>query len=192
MALGSDASDLVAGDANGVTDVFVRILGTAPPPGATCRGLAATILGTEGPDTSTGTPGRDVVAALGGDDVRGDAGDDHDSLLVLVHGIRGEMLYLPRRGAGYPAWVAAGALGLVSVGLAVAAHLRGWTGRARRLAGAVALAAGLGAAACLAYQAARGDAVTVDDPGVFGRSGTFELSRTAAYPVGFLLAAGLS
>jgi Ca2+-binding RTX toxin-like protein len=61
--------------------------GQAPP---TCKGLAATIVGTEGPDANSGsgadfirgqligTPGRDVIVALGGDDfdVYGGAGND--------------------------------------------------------------------------------------------------------------------
>jgi uncharacterized repeat protein (TIGR01451 family) len=37
-------------------------------PPATCRGVAATIVGTAGPDTLVGTPGRDVIAAFSGND----------------------------------------------------------------------------------------------------------------------------
>ena len=50
--------------------------GQAPP---TCKGLAATIVGTEGPDDHlTGTSGRDVIVALGGNDfgISGRAGND--------------------------------------------------------------------------------------------------------------------
>jgi Ca2+-binding RTX toxin-like protein len=46
-------------------------------PSATCRGLAATIVGTPGDDVRTGTPGRDVMLGLEGDDtLRGLAGND--------------------------------------------------------------------------------------------------------------------
>jgi hypothetical protein len=42
-----------------------------------CRGLAATILGTEGRDIIIGTPGPDVIQGLGGNDVvRGNGGSD--------------------------------------------------------------------------------------------------------------------
>lgn len=45
--------------------------------GVTCRGLAATIVGTDGPDVITGTEGPDVIVAAGGDDrVIGGGGDD--------------------------------------------------------------------------------------------------------------------
>jgi Ca2+-binding RTX toxin-like protein len=57
---------------------------TPPPP--TCKGLAATIVGTEGPDgvplrndspPLKGTPGRDVIVGLGGGDfLFGRAGND--------------------------------------------------------------------------------------------------------------------
>lgn len=71
--------------------LFVALGGTAlsqgtPPPGtppATCNGLAATIVGTEGSDDlrMNGTPGPDVIVGLGGDDIQiqrivGGAGDD--------------------------------------------------------------------------------------------------------------------
>jgi RTX calcium-binding nonapeptide repeat (4 copies) len=47
--------------------------GTIPPPApgaatATCRGIAATIVGTNGSDVRTGSQGQDVIAALGGND----------------------------------------------------------------------------------------------------------------------------
>jgi uncharacterized repeat protein (TIGR01451 family) len=41
----------------------------APPVGPTCRGVAATILGTPGNDSIEGTPGRDVIVAFAGRDV---------------------------------------------------------------------------------------------------------------------------
>src|SRR4029079_11876737 len=42
-----------------------------------CRGVAATVVGTQGSDVLIGTPGPDVVAGLGGNDViRGRGGDD--------------------------------------------------------------------------------------------------------------------
>lgn len=57
--------------------------GQNPPPspgtggGATCKGKAATIVGTEGDDTLNGTDGNDVIVALGGDDdVKGRGGND--------------------------------------------------------------------------------------------------------------------
>jgi hypothetical protein len=55
--------------------------GPAPtPPGqppGTCKGIAATIVGTDGNDALTGTPGADAIAALGGNDkVLGLAGND--------------------------------------------------------------------------------------------------------------------
>jgi hypothetical protein len=51
-----------------------------PPPGvatATCRGLPATIVGTDGSDVRTGSLGQDVIAGLGGNDaLSGIAGND--------------------------------------------------------------------------------------------------------------------
>ena len=42
-----------------------------------CRGLAATIVGTPGPDVITGTTNNDVIVGLGGSDsIHGDTGDD--------------------------------------------------------------------------------------------------------------------
>jgi uncharacterized repeat protein (TIGR01451 family) len=41
---------------------------TPPPGGATCRGIAATIIGTAGADNLLGTGGRDVIVGLGGND----------------------------------------------------------------------------------------------------------------------------
>ena len=41
---------------------------TVVGPSATCRGVAATVVGTGGNDALVGTPGPDVIAAFGGDD----------------------------------------------------------------------------------------------------------------------------
>ncbi len=41
---------------------------TVVGPSASCRGVAATVVGTGGNDALVGTPGRDVIAAFGGDD----------------------------------------------------------------------------------------------------------------------------
>jgi uncharacterized repeat protein (TIGR01451 family) len=53
--------------ANNEASVSTTVL--APTPVAKCRGVAATVIGTEGPDTLATTGGRDVIVALGGDDV---------------------------------------------------------------------------------------------------------------------------
>jgi Ca2+-binding RTX toxin-like protein len=58
--------------------------GTTPPPApgpggttVTCKGLAATIVGTNGSDVRTGSLGQDVIAGLGGNDtLSGIAGND--------------------------------------------------------------------------------------------------------------------
>lgn len=50
---------------NGGGDIFVTKLGTRP----FCRGILATIVGTEGPDVIHGTEFRDVIMGLGGDDI---------------------------------------------------------------------------------------------------------------------------
>jgi hypothetical protein len=56
--------------------------GTIPPPApgtatATCKGLPATIVGTDGSDVRTGSLGQDVIAGLGGNDtLSGIAGND--------------------------------------------------------------------------------------------------------------------
>jgi glucose/arabinose dehydrogenase len=48
--------------------------GTAPP---SCKGIPATIVGTDGSDVRSGTPGRDVIVGLGGNDkLSGFAGND--------------------------------------------------------------------------------------------------------------------
>lgn len=72
IAFESDASDLVVGDVNGATDVFVTV-GVA----VTCDGRTPTIdlaqnpgaVGTAGSDVIVGTPGDDIIDGLGGDDV---------------------------------------------------------------------------------------------------------------------------
>ena len=49
----------------------------ASAPTATCDGIPATIVGTNGDDTLNGTPGPDVIVGLGGNDVvHGGGGDD--------------------------------------------------------------------------------------------------------------------
>ncbi|MDP9387327.1 MAG: calcium-binding protein [Actinomycetota bacterium] len=64
VAFDSAASTLVPDDTNGVRDVFVHEHRET----FVCRGLVATIVGTEGPDAIVGTDGADVIAARGGDD----------------------------------------------------------------------------------------------------------------------------
>lgn len=65
--------------------LFVALAGAAlsqgtPPPGTppvTCKGLVATIAGTDGSDVLSGTPSRDVIAGLGGNDtLSAGAGND--------------------------------------------------------------------------------------------------------------------
>lgn len=57
---------------------FVVVAGgdPLPPPGPTCRGLAATLVGSDGPDELVGTAGRDVIVAGAGDDLVLAAGGD--------------------------------------------------------------------------------------------------------------------
>ena len=78
VAFSSYASNLVAGDSNGVPDLFARDLTVAlPPPPPSCGADVATIIGTPGEDTLVGTPGRDVVlAGSGNDTIRTGGGDD--------------------------------------------------------------------------------------------------------------------
>jgi uncharacterized repeat protein (TIGR01451 family) len=52
--------------ANNQASVSVKVTGPRPP--ATCRGIAATIVGTDGANRLVGTGGRDVIAAFGGSD----------------------------------------------------------------------------------------------------------------------------
>lgn len=50
---------------------------TTTPPGLTCLGKPATIVGTPGPDTISGTSGPDVILGLGGNDrIFGNGGND--------------------------------------------------------------------------------------------------------------------
>lgn len=51
---------------NDEASVSVRVRGVVPK--ASCRGIAATVVGTPGNDNLVGTGGRDVIAALGGAD----------------------------------------------------------------------------------------------------------------------------
>jgi uncharacterized repeat protein (TIGR01451 family) len=60
---------------NNTASATTRVLGTAK--GATCRGVAATIVGTAGNDVLAGTGGRDVIVTKGGADrVNSGAGRD--------------------------------------------------------------------------------------------------------------------
>ena len=53
------------------------LLPAALPAGETCRGLTATIVGTERNDVLRGTPGNDVTVGLGGNDtIFGEGGND--------------------------------------------------------------------------------------------------------------------
>jgi len=64
-SVASNQKDPVA--ANDTATATVRVLDKTPI--ATCRGVAATIVGTGGSETLTGTGGRDVIVARGGNDV---------------------------------------------------------------------------------------------------------------------------
>jgi Tol biopolymer transport system component len=70
IAFDSSSSELVAGDTNGKTDVFLfDQQGTAGGgSGPLCNGAQATIVGTPGDDTLTGTAGADVIHGLDGND----------------------------------------------------------------------------------------------------------------------------
>ena len=72
----SVAGNLVAGDTNAASDVFVHSLtGPAPPP--TCMGQPATVIGSERDDSLKGSSGDDVILALAGNDtIDAGAGDD--------------------------------------------------------------------------------------------------------------------
>jgi Ca2+-binding RTX toxin-like protein len=66
VAFASGASNLVPGDTNNTTDIFVSDIGSTPggsnnPPNV--------INGTNGNDNLTGTPGNDTINGLAGDDV---------------------------------------------------------------------------------------------------------------------------
>lgn len=56
---------------------FPPCIANAPPPVPTCRGLPATLVGTQDADVLIGTAGPDVIVGLGGDDtIKGGAGRD--------------------------------------------------------------------------------------------------------------------
>lgn len=96
-----------------VSAVTVSAAAAAPRPTEaerTCRGLVATIVGTQGDDRLTGTRGPDVIVGLGGNDtILGLAGDDvlcgnggADRLVGgrgadLLHGGRDQRVERPRR-----------------------------------------------------------------------------------------------
>ena len=61
MAFASSASNLVPGDTNNTTDIFVSDTGN--------NNSANVINGTPGNDNLTGTPGNDTINGLAGDDV---------------------------------------------------------------------------------------------------------------------------
>lgn len=76
VAFASSASNLVAGDANGMIDIFSKELAPAVVV-ESCGGLAPTVTGTEENDVLTGTGGADVIDGRGGNDrIEGLAGDD--------------------------------------------------------------------------------------------------------------------
>ena len=62
----ADQTDPVS--SNYQATVATKVVAKGPAAGATCRGVAATIVGTAGADNLVGTGGRDVVVALGGND----------------------------------------------------------------------------------------------------------------------------
>jgi Ca2+-binding RTX toxin-like protein len=82
----SDCDKDGLGDETQDTDLSSCAPGTTPPglaptlpsgAPATCRGVQATIVGTEGSDARTGSQGQDVIVALGGNDtLSGLGGDD--------------------------------------------------------------------------------------------------------------------
>jgi hypothetical protein len=75
VAFISEASALVWGDTNGVSDVFVHDRRGVVQ--AVCGDFEATIAGTPGPDVLVGTPGPDVIQGLQGNDLlRGGGGRD--------------------------------------------------------------------------------------------------------------------
>jgi hypothetical protein len=75
-ALESDCDNDGFGDETQDTNLSSCAPGTIPPPAptppgqapVTCKGLPATIVGTDGNDARTGSLGRDVIAGLGGND----------------------------------------------------------------------------------------------------------------------------
>ncbi len=61
----------------GVLSINIDNVTLAPVGVPLCHGLAATLFGTNGPDSLIGTPGADVIVGLGGkDSIDGRAGDD--------------------------------------------------------------------------------------------------------------------
>src|SRR6476469_5173708 len=66
VAFSSGASNLVPGDTNNATDVFVSDIGSTPGGGNNPPNV---INGTNGNDNLTGTPGNDTINGLAGDDV---------------------------------------------------------------------------------------------------------------------------
>ena len=77
VAFASFATNLVPGDTNGQSDVFVARSPRFRAQGSTCFGAPVTIIGSQGPDTIRGTSGPDVIDGEGGDDViDGNGGDD--------------------------------------------------------------------------------------------------------------------
>jgi uncharacterized repeat protein (TIGR01451 family) len=63
-----DQGDSVAANNRASVSTNVLAKGTPLPPGPTCRGIPATIVGTPGNDNLLGTGARDVIAALAGND----------------------------------------------------------------------------------------------------------------------------
>ncbi len=77
VAFASFATNLVSGDTNGQSDVFLAKSPRFKAMGSTCFGAPITIIGSEGADTIQGTSGPDVIDGEGGDDViDGGGGDD--------------------------------------------------------------------------------------------------------------------
>jgi Ca2+-binding RTX toxin-like protein len=82
--LESDCDNDGFGDETQDTNLSSCAPGTIPPPAptpggtpVTCKGLAATIVGTAGNDARTGSLGKDVIAGLGGNDtLSGVGGND--------------------------------------------------------------------------------------------------------------------
>jgi glucose/arabinose dehydrogenase len=95
-ALGVSATNVVSFGEDACAHIYVASIGgtvyrleptsgafpcapqTPPPsPPPTCKGIPATIVGTDGSDVRSGTPGRDVIVGLGGNDkLSGLAGND--------------------------------------------------------------------------------------------------------------------
>ena len=93
VAFQSDLSNLVPGDTNGVTDVFVADIGSTPgvisnPPGVINNppkvingtSIDDNLIGTPGNDTINGLEGNDAIAGLRGNDIL-NGNEDNDILL---------------------------------------------------------------------------------------------------------------